>query len=433
MATASSSHVVASHPVMFTTQTPYPLPAQKFMLPASWRRYQLSQLVNKALALAKTVPFDFIVRGEVLRTTLGEWCAEHGVGEEETLELEYIESVLPPQKMSDMPHEDWVSSVTCALPGHFLTASYDGHVRAFDYSQTLVAQSPLHAAPVTSVCVVPTPADPADDPNPLIATSSHDLTAQLSRLSLTGAPASPLATLHLHTQPVSSVASDAAGAHLLTSSWDGLIGLWDTTVPPSDEVPEAAVGPERKKRRKVGGDGEAGRAKRKAPLAVLKSHTARVSRVAFGPDYTHRPYSCGFDSTVRVWDVENGVCAHTINAAEKPFLDLALAGDGTTVLAASTDRIVSVYDTRETGTVAVAAATLPHAATPSCVVAGAEAHQAMTGAYDGVARLWDLRSTKAAMSSLKVWDGQKKILSIDWKKGVAAIGGEGGLEVWKVG
>ena len=57
----------------------------------------------------------------------------------------------------------------------------------------------------------------------------------------------------------------------------------------------------------------------------------------------------------------------------------------------------------------------------------------MTGAYDGVARLWDLRSTKAAMSSFKVWDGQKKILSIDWEKGVAAIGGEGGLEVWKAG
>ena len=53
MATASSS--VVSHPVVFTTQTPYPLPSQKFMLPASWRRYQLSQLVNKALSLAKPV------------------------------------------------------------------------------------------------------------------------------------------------------------------------------------------------------------------------------------------------------------------------------------------------------------------------------------------------------------------------------------------
>ncbi|KAL1691276.1 WD40-repeat-containing domain protein [Schizophyllum commune] len=431
MATAASS--VVSHPVVFTTQTPYPLPSQKFMLPASWRRYQLSQLVNKALSLAKPVPFDFIVRGEVLRTTIGEWCAEHGVGEEETLELEYIESVLPPQKMSDMPHEDWVSSVSCAIPGHFLTASYDGHVRAFDYSQNLVTQHPLHSAPITSVCVVPSPADAEDESSHLIASSSHDLTAQISRVSLSNKATTPLATLHLHTQPLSSIASNTAGSHLLTSSWDGLIGLWDTSIPPSDEVPEVAAGPDRKKRRKVGGDGEERKAKRKAPLSVLKSHTARVSRVVFGPDYTNRAYSCGFDSTVRVWDVENGVCAHTINAAEKPFLDLNLSTDGTTVLAASTDRTVAVYDTRDTGAVAATVSTLPHPATPSCVVAGAEGHQAMTGAYDGVARLWDLRSTKAAMSSFKVWDGQKKILSIDWKKGVVAIGGEGGLEVWKVG
>lgn len=79
MASTSSSDV--SQPVIFTTQTQYPLPTQKFMIPASWRRYQLSQLVNKALSLAKPVPFDFLVRGEILRATLGEWCAEKGVGE----------------------------------------------------------------------------------------------------------------------------------------------------------------------------------------------------------------------------------------------------------------------------------------------------------------------------------------------------------------
>lgn len=69
-----------SLPIVFTTQTPYPLPAQKFMIPASWKRYQLSQLINKALSLLKPVPFDFLVRGEVLRGTLAEWCAEKNVG-----------------------------------------------------------------------------------------------------------------------------------------------------------------------------------------------------------------------------------------------------------------------------------------------------------------------------------------------------------------
>jgi ribosome biogenesis protein len=72
---------ISNQAVVFTTQTPYPLPSQKYMIPTTWRRYHLSQLVNKALGLAKPVPFDFLVKGEILRTTIAEWCAEKGVGE----------------------------------------------------------------------------------------------------------------------------------------------------------------------------------------------------------------------------------------------------------------------------------------------------------------------------------------------------------------
>lgn len=51
------------------------------MIPTTWKRFQLSQLVNKALSLDKPVPFDFLVKGEILRSSLSEWCAENGVGE----------------------------------------------------------------------------------------------------------------------------------------------------------------------------------------------------------------------------------------------------------------------------------------------------------------------------------------------------------------
>ena len=98
----------------------------------------------------------------------------------------------------------------------------------------------------------------------------------------------------------------------MTASWDGLIGLWDTIVPASDEVPLEESG-ERKKRRKVAngdGDGEV-RIKRKAPLNVLKSHTARVSKAAF-VGQGREAVSVGLDETVRTWDVENGVCVNTI-------------------------------------------------------------------------------------------------------------------------
>lgn len=181
---------------------------------------------------------------------------------------------------------------------HILTASYDGQLRAFDYSQNETLSSPIHAAAITSFCIVPSAVDC------LIATASHDLTALLTRVSLESKITKPLASLHLHTAPLSSVSSDSTGSRILTASWDGLIGVWDTIVPENDEVPEPATG-DRRKRRKT----EENRPKRKAPLLVLKSHTARVSGVVFGDEKT--AYSCGFDSTVRSWDLEHGLCTNT--------------------------------------------------------------------------------------------------------------------------
>lgn len=128
--------------------------------------------------------------------------------------------------------------------------------------------------------------------------------------------ARPLASLHLHTGPVSSIASNSTGSHLLTASWDTLLALWDTTIPIEDEISlDAVEGPERKKRRKItaAADEGAERPKRKVPVTVLKSHTGRVSKAIFSNDPMNKSaYSCGLDSTLRSWDVEMGVCTNTI-------------------------------------------------------------------------------------------------------------------------
>ncbi|KAF5373483.1 hypothetical protein D9615_009423 [Tricholomella constricta] len=468
--TSNADTSTISLPVVFTTQTSYPLPSQKFMIPATWKRYQLSQLVNKALALPKPVPFDFLVKGEILRTTLAEWAAENGVGEEETLEIEYIESVMPPEKVSDFPHEDWVSSVSCKLQGQFITASYDGHIRTFDYSQATTSSVHAHSAPITSICLVPSSsALDTDTDTHIIASASHDLTAQLTQLSLRApTKATPLATLHLHTAPLSSIASNTTGTHLLTASWDGLIGLWDTSVPASDEVPDLTPSERERKKRRREDEGLKKKVPRKAPLGVLKSHIGRVSKALFsaasgegGGGGGGTAYSCGFDSTVRVWDTENGVCVHTISvfafssssdsikypqtASEKPFLDLAPAPAPApafqhTVLAASTDRTVTLYDVRApTPTQAInPPISFMHPATPSCLSSqqsSTHQHQFVSGAYDGIVRLWDLRSVKGALATFRAWPGAEKVLSVDvdWERGLVGVGGEGGFAVWKVG
>jgi WD40 repeat protein len=94
----------------------------------------------------------------------------------------------------------------------------------------------------------------------------------------------------------------------LTSSWDGLIGLWDTSIPAFDEISDPNISDRGKKRRRVD---EAPKPKRKAPLSVLKSHTSRVSNAIFSPSHQKKAYSCGLDSTVRIWDTEYGTCEYT--------------------------------------------------------------------------------------------------------------------------
>ncbi|KZV75003.1 WD40 repeat-like protein [Peniophora sp. CONT] len=436
---STSNGTGPSLPVVFTTQTPYPLPAQKFFIPAAWKRYQLSQLVNKALGLPRVVPFDFIVGGEILRGSLAEWTAEKGLGEEETIQIEYIESVMPPQRMAALPHEDWVSSISCQLPGHFLTGSYDGNVRLFSYSQSLLHTAPIHAAPITSVSLVPQPtASPSESNSTLLVTGSHDLTARLTRITPASEDAADngetqvLASLHLHTAPVSSVSADSTGAHILTASWDGMLGLWDTIIPEKDETPADPQPARQKKRRRLAGAEDAPR--RKAPLGVMRSHTARVSAALFAGD--GQAVSAGFDSTVRVWDIERQLCTHTVSASEKPFLALALpGGTGQTALAGAADRSVTLFDLRADAT-QIASATFSHAAAPAALAVSPSAgsQQFVSGGYDGVVRLWDARSATKEMASFKVWEGKegRKVLGVDWNGDVVGIAGEGGVEVWNV-
>jgi len=170
--------------------------------------------------------------------------------------------------------------------------------------------------------------------------------------------------------------------------------------------------------------------KTKAPSAVLRSHTARVSAVKSSPDGD--TVSCGFDSTIRTWDIERGLCSHTITLSEKPFLALALPTTPETALAASADRGVTLFDLRAGATTA-AAAKFPHAATPAAIVfAQGSGTQFASGAYDGVVRVWDVRSATREVANARVWDGQK-VLALDWAGETLGVAGEGGVDIWRAG
>lgn len=58
--------------------------------------------------------------------------------QEETLEVEYIESTMPPTRLAALPHDEWVSSISCFVPGFAPSWFYFKPMRAL-----MVLRQPL--------------------------------------------------------------------------------------------------------------------------------------------------------------------------------------------------------------------------------------------------------------------------------------------------
>jgi len=124
---------------------------------------------------------------------------------------------------------------------------------------------------------------------------------------------------------------------------------------------------------------------------------------------------------------------------------LAQTADRSRILASSTDRFVAVYDLREAPSLS-SPPLLSHPALPSSVSTHpTDSNKAITGAYDGVVRIWDLRSTKSAITAFEMIgrsresrknvqpaDRKTKIMSVDWGHEIIGAAGESGVEIWRV-
>ena len=137
-----------------------------------------------------------------------------------------------------------------------MTGSYDSTAKIYDGSQRLVNTIRGHNGPVTSArWVTPDIAAHSGEAKTLV-TGSHDGTAMIveilhSEEPMNGPSSTQLASLRLHSGPISSVTANQAGTLILTSGWDTLLGIFSADIPAEDEVPEGAAMLPRKKRRKV--------------------------------------------------------------------------------------------------------------------------------------------------------------------------------------
>lgn len=438
-------------PIRLRTSLPgCSIPYVPYMVPVTWRRSQLSTLVNKVLATAqgddqhKPIPFDFIVDGTLLRTSLDEFLAQREQTAETTLELEYIRSTLPPAFRDAATQDDWVSAVDARRAGCVLSTSYDGNVRVYDVSAMDAEPAtymPAYAPRGTSLSCGRWLTDN------VVATGSMSGIVTVWRTPGTEHQKLPVlhaAELRHHTAPVSSLDVCVRGERgaLLSAGWDGSLALWD--VPADARFGAVPSDGGASKKRRTTTTAAAGAASADAPslepTLVLHHVTPTVGASAakalgtvptpganartFAAFDAHmgdtRAWSAAWDGSVKCWDVQaGGVPTGQKNSDKVPLCLDPVRGTrgvaGAELVTGHMDHSLALYDFRDTVTNTAVAIAQAHAAPVSAVrTHPTSAHLFASGAYDGRLKVWDMRSPKQALFSLAPPAKPGKILGLDW-------------------
>ena len=386
---------------------------RQLLVPADLGRHGLSRILNSESMLGtSTIPFDFLVNGAFLRTTLQEYLKSNGLSLEMNITLQYVRSLVPPTYKDTLEHDDWVSGVDvlsqtspaglwsadAMISGQdrILSASYDGLLRIWNASKDLLATSPAgslggHVASIKSAKFLS---------SSQIVSGGMDRVVKVWKYSERGDHTSGELKLTLdlygHKGIIDSVEVDGRSKRILTASSDGAVGLWSTSKSSAPEADAALLpGSYSNKRRKLTSSVSTAQ---RGPLSLLPIHSAPASAAVFDPNDRTVAYSVSQDHTVKTIDLTTGTVVSTIQLLN-PLLSLCAISRGSSpLLAAGTSaRHITIVDPRESATTTSVLTLRGHANKVSSVAAAPDNdYSLVSGSHDGMCKVWDLRDVRPA-------------------------------------
>ncbi|XP_014384318.1 PREDICTED: F-box-like/WD repeat-containing protein TBL1X isoform X1 [Myotis brandtii] len=170
-------------------------------------------------------------------------------------------------------------------------------------------QFPFHSAPALDVDW---------QNNTTFASCSTDMCIHVCRLSCDR----PVKTFQGHTNEVNAIKWDPSGMLLASCSDDMTLKIWSM--------------------------------KQDTCVHDLQAHSKEIYTIKWSPTgpATSNPNanimlaSASFDSTVRLWDVERGVCIHTLTKHQEPVYSVAFSPDGKYLASGSFDKCVHIWNTQ---------------------------------------------------------------------------------------
>ena len=380
---------------------------------AGFRRYALSTLVNTLRQSQKPIPFEFLIGGQFLRSSLDEYLTANGVSAETTLTIEYVRAIVPPSFLASFEHDDWVSSVdvlSSTSPAgkpssnardtqmgreRILSGNYDGLLRVWNMSSEVLATSQSaadggHTSPIKAAKFV----SPTQ-----ITSAGIDRTVRVWKYSEDpgGFSASMQAQIELygHKASVDSLAVHQASCRILSASSDHSVGFWstrksDAPAAPANLLPSTTS--RSNKRRKANSSTST---PQRGPLVLLKAHTAPVSSTIFAPDDHTVAHSTSWDHTLKTWDLPTSTCVDTRSTSHS-LLSLGALPALKLLAAGTSARHITLIDPRSSATTVSAMTLRGHTnAVVSLASDPDSTYGLVSGSHDGTSRIWDVRSSRS--------------------------------------
>ncbi|KAL4878499.1 hypothetical protein BJY04DRAFT_209193 [Aspergillus karnatakaensis] len=413
------------------------------LVPTGLKRYALSTLVNNLLGNDKPIPFEFLINGAFLRTSIDEYLTANGISAETTLEIEYVRALIPPLHIASFEHDDWVSSVDVlsasspAVAGtatiskgqeRILSSSYDGFLRVWNMSAQVIATSPSsteggHTSSIKAAKFISLNS---------IMSAGLDRTVRLWKYSesddgFTGRLA-PQLELYGHKAGINSLAAHAPSNRILSASADHSVGFWSTKKSDAPSAPENLLpssASRSSKKRKLNSSVSVSQ---RGPLALLSAHTAPVSEAIFDDKDSTVGYSASWDHSLRTWDLVTAALVDTRTTSHS-LLSLQHLPDHHLLATGTSARHITLIDPRTSATTISAMTLRGH--TNGVVSLARDPNSTyglISGSHDGTCRIWDLRATKTDKGGAvgeSVYSISRKSLEEEGKANSKRVGGDG--------
>ena len=406
------------------------LPSSPFTVPVRLSRYGLSRIVNHLLQLERARPFDFLIDGAFLRSSLLQHLRRAGHVGESGLTAEVVEAMAaaPVSSQAARLHPDWLSAVAAVDGGQqAATGCYDGSVRLLRglgqgaAEQEVVAGSG-HSGAVKCLRVLRLP---AADGGWRLLSGGKDCTVRVWECE--SEAATELRCCFQSRQQAGSVEALAVvdsggglsdgGGRFVSAGWDRQMLLWQLSRGEEEAEPAAKA-----RRLQPGSRAAAASSSPPAlsPLCALPAASDAVTGLAC--PFPTALFCCSLDSSLRQTDLSTGQQLRVWwMGGGKALQAVDVSSDCRWAAVGSWDGGVRIVDCRAAAE-AVTAVLRSHCglvASVSC--SPLQPFHVCSGAYDGSVKLWDIRAA-VPLSTIALQQGEgggggkeeHKVLSVQW-------------------